>query len=347
MSKRYRLLKDLPGLKAGTVFEKCDDVTRPACRDYAYKDDETQRRWWYHPKDVENNPEWFSEILPEEKSFDKYRGNLKDDYGRIIFEISESGKYIVEEYKGDVEEETKLPEGYILAKKSPAPSTNILEDKKAVLFVTEDGVEIRQGYSGDLWRVFIVNHSYEMWKPYNLGMPQYINSGEEKYFSTEKAANEYVAWNKPQFSLAGIMAQSEFCQDIPGEQWYKFLRYRLTETARQKSIQSSPIPESKEQKTDRIEVSKNSPYQIKPLEYAFMTNSPIPKEKFNAIKSAIERELNNEVFDHEKINQRLEHLKEIQAAREQTWEVARAADPSAAMYRYKFPTLMDYLKILK
>ena len=83
-----------------------------------------------------------------------------------------------------------------IEKLSPS-STN----DKEPLFTTEDGIGIKQGYKGDLWRVFIVPHSYESWKPYNLGMPQYINSDEEKYFSTEESAKEYCLLNKPCLSV--------------------------------------------------------------------------------------------------------------------------------------------------
>jgi len=60
MSKRYRLLKDLPDAKAGTIlslggYEK--DL-------YMYSGilDDGQEASWYVKSTVENNPEWFEEI---------------------------------------------------------------------------------------------------------------------------------------------------------------------------------------------------------------------------------------------------------------------------------------------
>lgn len=78
--------------------------------------------------------------------------------------------------------------------------------KPQVLFTTEDGVQIHQGYEGKIWRVFIKPHSFEMWKPYEIGMPQYINSAEEKYFSTEATAKEFCIMNKPCLSVNDILA---------------------------------------------------------------------------------------------------------------------------------------------
>lgn len=72
------------------------------------------------------------------------------------------------------------------------------------LFTTEDGKEIFEGYKGDLWRVFTTPTSYEEWKPYNFGMPQYKGLGE-KYFSTEDAAKEYIKMNKPCLSLNDLL----------------------------------------------------------------------------------------------------------------------------------------------
>ncbi len=74
----------------------------------------------------------------------------------------------------------------------------------AVLFTTEDGFPVPQGYEGDLWRVFTSTTSYEMWKPYNFGMPQYKNPCE-KYFKTLEAAEQYIDLNKKQFSKNDII----------------------------------------------------------------------------------------------------------------------------------------------
>jgi len=118
------------------------------------------------------------------------------------------------------------------------------QEPKPALFTTEDGVEIKQGYDGDLWRVFITNHSYDMWKPYNLGMPQYIDSKSEKYFSTESAAQEYITLNKPCLSVNDVLGlcddmQFHTRQDRMDEDYYavyvSLLDARIKELAKQKT----------------------------------------------------------------------------------------------------------------
>lgn len=73
------------------------------------------------------------------------------------------------------------------------------------LLKTEDGVDYFQCDKRDLWRVFITNTSFDMWKPYKMGLPQFINSKEEKYFSTEDAAKEYILMNKPCLSVNDVI----------------------------------------------------------------------------------------------------------------------------------------------
>src|SRR5690348_15867153 len=82
------------------------------------------------------------------------------------------------------------------------PSVNTVEEKP-VLFTTEDGVEIHKGDERELWRIFVKPNSYEMWKPYELGMPYAAIDGE-KYFSTEQAAEQYIIDNKPSLSAKDI-----------------------------------------------------------------------------------------------------------------------------------------------
>lgn len=48
--KKYRLLKDLPDLKAGAIFEYDNQ-----CYQHLYCGD----NWQYLAQDVEDNPEWF------------------------------------------------------------------------------------------------------------------------------------------------------------------------------------------------------------------------------------------------------------------------------------------------
>lgn len=93
-NKRVILQQDLPGAMKGTEVLYDTERVLYYIRGTLYK--------WSRGLIEGDDGKWFKleEILLEEKSFNKYRGNLKDDHGRIIFTISECGKYIVEEYKG-------------------------------------------------------------------------------------------------------------------------------------------------------------------------------------------------------------------------------------------------------
>lgn len=57
--KRYKLLKDLPDIKAGNIFEYSEE---DETYDYTAQNGEA---CWYKKHYVENNPEWFAPI-PEE-----------------------------------------------------------------------------------------------------------------------------------------------------------------------------------------------------------------------------------------------------------------------------------------
>lgn len=64
--KRYRLIKDLPDAKAGTILTSDDKYDT-----YDYKSHRTGNPigtafYWYKKEFVENNPEWF-ELIPESK----------------------------------------------------------------------------------------------------------------------------------------------------------------------------------------------------------------------------------------------------------------------------------------
>lgn len=171
-NKRYRLLKDLPQCKAGTIFDKYDETAI----DYVALG-VTQ---WDSGKckhvevflldcHVENNPEWFSEILPEEKSFNKYRGNLKDDHGRIIFEISECGRYIVEEYRG---EEKVLP-------RTESPSTQSSRDWEIVELWNGKGVWFHEGGPGEDWTKLLKDPTLQISQVRRLSDGEIFTIGDE------------------------------------------------------------------------------------------------------------------------------------------------------------------------
>jgi hypothetical protein len=91
----------------------------------------------------------------------------------------------------------------LYAKKLPPIEQEV---KNPVLFTTEDGQNVYENIDL-LWRVFTKPSSYECWKPYEMERPNYKVDGE-KYFAAKEAAEQYIQWNKPQHSLASIMAKS-------------------------------------------------------------------------------------------------------------------------------------------
>jgi len=64
MSKKYRLMKDLPDAKAGTVLTKEDKPN--GLYMYCGPFDGTDPDSWYSEEVVENNPDWFQEIKEPE-----------------------------------------------------------------------------------------------------------------------------------------------------------------------------------------------------------------------------------------------------------------------------------------
>jgi len=121
--------------------------------------------------------------------------------------------------------------------KLPTPNTDTISTK--TVFTTEDGFSVPANYDGEMWRVFITPHSYEMWKPYNLGLPfigQPIPSGE-KYFSTKEAAEKYITEFKPCLSVWDVM------DAVKNESYSKVgyaLRHCIEQKVKEKLKQQTP-----------------------------------------------------------------------------------------------------------
>ena len=79
-----------------------------------------------------------------------------------------------------------------------------VEDKNPIL-TTEDGVDIFEGHSKLIWKVFIQPTSFEKWTPYFSSVPNIPIDGE-KYFSIEEAAMKYILENKPCLSVNDVMS---------------------------------------------------------------------------------------------------------------------------------------------
>jgi len=221
--KQYKLLHDLPDAFTGDIYSWSG-------KGYS---NETRSATVISKELVERTSDWFEEILPEQGTQDrkelKTEGFSLEEILSVVSEMICDGRFndkafLTARFKG-MDKEKKII---------------IVNKDKKVLFTTEDGVDIEQGYNGDLWRVFMVNHSYELWKPYNLGMPQFINSKEEKYFSTEDAAKKYILENKPMFSVKDIEAlhiDLDFESTLPEGDYTVIVPNKLIEAAKKKLIQ--------------------------------------------------------------------------------------------------------------
>lgn len=159
-----------------------------------------------------------------------------------VFSIGDEIKYkLNEEYTGCIES-FEIIGRLVFVNGNPYKFRILLSDitripapPKHILFTTSDGKAV---YEGDetLWRVFITPHCYEMWRPYNMVRPDAPIKGEV-YFSTEAAANEYVKWHKPGFSLYEIVNNSEMkglSDETKGDVLYQFRLPKLIELAKSK-----------------------------------------------------------------------------------------------------------------
>lgn len=135
--KQYKLLKDLPDAKAGTIFtHDGDDSYRYESLQYL------DGISWYREVCVENNPEWFELVLPvsepvKEKIYvtrlwqhDNFKGNGNDAFW-YQFCTSKPIEYI---------NNSKLKQ----AIENCINGDTVVEDKP-VLHISDDGKEMKQG----------------------------------------------------------------------------------------------------------------------------------------------------------------------------------------------------------
>ncbi len=65
MEKKYRLRKDLPGVEAGTIFDRTKNADLPShAKGLKAYTPESLICPQFPKNDVENNPEWFKEVRP-------------------------------------------------------------------------------------------------------------------------------------------------------------------------------------------------------------------------------------------------------------------------------------------
>lgn len=112
-------------------------------------------------------------------------------------------------------------------KRIPAP--------KQPLFTTSDGKDV---YEGDtVWGVAIQASGTDMIRPRTMPFEKHVNRQSRRWFSTESAANEYVKWHKPGFSLYEIVNNSEMkglSDETKGDVLYQFRLPKLIEIAKSK-----------------------------------------------------------------------------------------------------------------
>lgn len=235
--------------------------------------------------------------------------------GEIGFEWGEIKAFIIVEHELYVEfEHRRLP--IISVQKSPSKSeSHIPKEEKPLLFVTEDGAKITDDYEGGIWRIFIGNSSFESWRPYDLGIPDFYNE-DEKYFLTKQSANEYVLMNAPRFSINDVKGCYGDDRSFVGTQFLIDQLKKLSGSKQGLPIeenkydnnlkdshkwtkmpheekQFSPIPDIKEEKiTVTLKRQTHRDPRIKPLELIIVPSHGIAEWKLPEIKSAIENILN-------------------------------------------------------
>lgn len=111
---------------------------------------------------------------------------------------------------------------------SSSPSQEPKEVAKEVLFVTEDGKEIREGDD-----VEIVNGAWATWSKYDISKDIYEDYKSHcKFFSNENSAQEYITMNKPIYCKKDLQevwnARVETTDGIAWDQW-RPLKYQSLE----------------------------------------------------------------------------------------------------------------------
>ncbi len=104
-----------------------------------------------------------------------------------------------------------------------------IKKAKQLILTTQDGKDIYE-----LDKCWYVGKEFEIneWVAFET---EILHLDKLKYFSTKEAAESYIAWNKTQFSLAEIMANSHLLQEDGSMDCYAFSRIKLIELAKSKT----------------------------------------------------------------------------------------------------------------
>ena len=188
--RQYRLLRDLPDAKAGTILTFDGDN----CYDYnsnrTGQGEDLVTVCWYKKDFVENNLDWFELVTPVVENEKKYLLSVDDIcsiYDVWSLERKQSFRSALNEYVKQI------------PTKSPPPTTSSIEEEKPVLFTTYDN---KKCYDGDtVWGVAIQGTSYDQIKSKTLPFDKYRMHSNRIWFSSEFAAQNYVLTHKPVLSV--------------------------------------------------------------------------------------------------------------------------------------------------
>ncbi len=212
-NKKYRLLRDLPYIKAGIEYvyatwlnDKCSYVPN--------KTGMKHERFAIHIDWIKDNSEWFKEIKephPDEANFKEmiFQRNIHNPYS------NEGQSHCA--YEKGFEECWQI---FFKSNTEPTPTLSVIGDSKEVLLRTEDGVDIFDGEQ------MLYDISSNNWNFLDKTQARYFKSWENdksmahrKCFYSEDKAKEYVLMNKPCLSLQEIFDNSNwYCGDDDKQQ---------------------------------------------------------------------------------------------------------------------------------
>jgi len=209
MGNNYRLKFELAGVGK-------DDLIKPmSALSYGFRNANGSIHYEWSNDFVRSNPHWFEEVINEFNAGDEveFEMTIVTNHGGLVVSTK------------PVKMRGKIKECFYFKNTAKVHFCNHvsgemqyhefafsrltkISNPKPVLFTTEDGYPITEQY-GDhgLWRVFTEPSSFDMWKPYHLGLPADANKPGEKYFFYKNNAEQYILDNKPCLSLNDLVGE--------------------------------------------------------------------------------------------------------------------------------------------
>lgn len=223
MKKQFKLIKQYPdsGVELEEVLTFSDGITE------IQKHTDGDEYWVYAISDIENFPEFWEKIEETEKLCVPI--GTKFTIGTTIYSIENApylGKYRIDYKTGYVDMSVRDINA------SFANGSWKVYIEKPVLFVTEDGKEIREGdvayecaRNGKFYSVI------NKFTPMESCKSSYVEIGKTwVVFSTKEAAQEYIDMNKPIYSKKQAIAmirqfdkELTACGDLDDSEYIPFL----------------------------------------------------------------------------------------------------------------------------